>query len=115
MSFSSRARDEIYVSYTVTNLCKGATSILYCDVFSCDLTLHPHRPLMNQSLVALATVFYGLQNRASGTVKDGIQRYGLALSMLRKVLGTDESNITTEITVSVFMLGMLEVLNLVVR
>ena len=105
------SRDDIYVTYTVKNLCRGPSALMY-KVFSNDRSrpcVHPHQPMMSQCLLTLATAFYGLQNRDSSILQDGMRRYGQALSTLRHVLVKDYRGITTHIITSVLALGMVEV------
>ena len=106
----SPSQDEMYVVYTVENLCKGPSAILYRNIFPYKPSdLHPHQSMMSQCLMALARVFYGLQNRESRVLRDGMRLYGRGLSMLSDVLGRDNCSVTTEIIVSVFSLCVAEV------
>ena len=105
------SRDDVYVTYTVQNLCRGPSAFMY-KVFSNDRSrpcVHPHQPMMSQCLLTLATAFYGRQNHDNSILQDGMRRYGRVLSTLRHVLVKDYRGITTHIITSVLALGMVEV------
>ena len=106
-------RDEMCVSYTVENLCKGPLSMMYRNVFPCNTSgPHPHQSMMSLCLLAFAKVYYGLKHRESRVLRDGMRLYGRGLSMLSDVLGKDNFSVTTEIIVSVLSLCMVEVCTL---
>ena len=103
-------RDEMHVLFTVQNLCKGPSAVMYREVFSYHPSgPHPHRPMMNLCLLAKAKCFYGLQNCERRVLQDGMRQYGRGLSMLRNALGKDNCNVTTEVIVSAFALSVVEV------
>lgn len=109
-------RDEMYVLYTVKNLCKGPLSMMYCNILPYNPSgLQPHQSMMNQCLLATAKVFYGLQNRESEALHDGLRLYGQGLSMLSNILSKANCSVTTEMIVSVFSLCMGEVCTLPLR
>ncbi|KAL8823445.1 MAG: hypothetical protein Q9191_005850 [Dirinaria sp. TL-2023a] len=108
-SFALQSREEIYVLFTVQNLSKGPSAVMYRDVFSSNPSdPASHRPMMNQCLLAEATSFYGLHNRQSRILQDGLRQYGRGLSMLRSALIKDTCNVTPEIIVSAFALSVVE-------
>ena len=107
----SPSRDDLYVTYTVQNLCRGPSAFMY-KVFFNDRSrpcVHPHQPMMSQCLLTLATAFYGLQNHDRSILQAGMHRYGQVLSTLRHVLVRDYRGITPHIITSVLALGMVEV------
>ena len=108
--FPLPSHDEIYVLYTVEKLCKGPSALMYRNIFSYDPSgSQSHQPMMNQCLLAQATAFYGLHNRANQILRDGMRQYGRGLSMLRSTLGEDHCTVTTEMLVSAFALSVVEV------
>ena len=106
-------RDEMYVLYTIRHLVKGPSAMMYCNVLQCNSpTLHPHQSMMNQCLLALAKVFYGLHNHESRVIQQGMHLYGRGLGTLREVLGKAKCTVTTEMIVTVLALSVGEVCTL---
>ena len=98
-------RDEMYVLYTVKHLCKGPLAMIYSNVLLCNPSgQHPYQSMMNHCLLAMAKVFYGLQNRESRVLRDGMCLYGQGLRILREVLSKISHNITMEMVISSFAL-----------
>ena len=105
--------DEVYVSFTVKNLCRGPLALVYCDVLLCKSSgMHPHHLMMNACLLAMAKVFYGFQNRETKVMQDGLRLYGRGLSMLGDFLSKADCSVTTEMIISVFSLCVGEVCTL---
>ena len=107
---SSLLRDEMYVAYTLKYMFKGPLAMIYSQVLPSNPSgLHPHRQMMNQCLLAMAKVFYALQNHEAEVMQDGIRLYGQGLSTLNEALGKAEGSVTTEMIASVLALAVGEV------
>ena len=106
----SESRDETFVMYAVKIMGQGPLAMTYYNVLSSNTSdLDPYQSTMRYCLLALATVFYGVQNGESTILKDGIRRYGQGLGMLGNVLGKDASKVNTEVIVSSLSLSICEV------
>ena len=105
--------DEVYVWYTVKNLCRGPLALVYGDIVpSNSAGLHPHRLMMNECLMAMAKVFYGFHKRETIVLQDGVRLYGRGMGMLRGFLSEVDCSVTTEMIISVFSLCIGEVCTL---
>ena len=103
-------QDEMCVFYTVQNLFKGPLSILYCNVLPVDPSdLSPHQSMMNHCLLAMAKVFYGVQNNDRKLVQGGVHLYGRGIRMLGQILSEVDCNVSTEMIASVYTLCIGEV------
>ena len=106
-SFSPLQTD-IYVSYTVEYLCKGPAAVIYSHASSL-LNHTTEGKAMPECLLALATTFYGRQNREIRIVQEGMRRYGRGLSLVRKRISMGIVHICTELLVAVYAFTMIEV------
>ena len=114
--FASAYRDEVFVLYTMENLCKGPLGLVYSKSLPFSLfNPRPEQTTMNHCLLALAKIYFGLRTREIAVLQDGLCLYSRGLQMLNDVLDEVDRNITTETIVSVFALSLGEVCTLVFR
>ena len=107
---SLASMDEICVLYTVENLSKSPLTMNYYNVLSCDsLDKCTNHTIMCQGLLALAQIYYGLRHNDSRVMRKGMRVYGQGLTMLNKVLGSDDWSVTSETIVAVLALSIAEV------
>lgn len=110
----SGPREEMYVLYAVNNLSPGALesplASAFCNVLSCKQSgLNPHQSTMNQCLLALATVFYGVKKRESRILRDGADLYGRGINMLSDILAKPKYIISTDVIIAVLCMSISEV------
>ena len=89
---------------------KSPLASAFCNVLSCKISgLDAHQSTMNQCLLALATIFYGVKNRESRILRDGMGLYGRGMNMLGDILAKSKYTINTDIIIAVLSLSISEV------
>ena len=107
---SLASMDEICVLYTIENLSQSPLTMNYHDVLSCDsLGKRTNHTIMCQCLLALAQVYYGLRKNDSRVTRKAMRVYGQGLTMLNKVLGSNDWSVTSETIIAVLALSIAEV------
>ena len=92
--------------YIIKNFRKGPLANVYRNVFPCDAS---SQSMINQCLLALAKIYFGLQNHESKVLTDGMRLYGQGLSEVNNALSKDNCNVNSEIIISVLALSVAEV------
>ena len=108
--------DEKCVLYTIENLANSPLTMNYHDVLSYDsLGKCTNHTIMCQCLLALARIYYGLRNNDSPVTRKGMCVYGQGLTMLNKVLGSNDWSVTSETIAAVLALSIAEVCTMLPR
>jgi hypothetical protein len=95
--------DEIFVNYTWARLLKSSDQM--------DQTVVPgvDRTLSEQCFLALATSYFGNENREQAVMERGFQRYGSALKLLHEALGSASKSKTYDVLESIIVMSLFEV------
>lgn len=107
---ASPFRDDVYMSYTMTNLVPGRPLFqLYGDLVRISPVQSVLQKLVRNAFLALSALLFGLRHREKAIQVEGMQLYGKVLTEIGCLHGQDRAD-STELMASLTSICIFEVL-----